>query len=122
MPQITLRLEQDLLDKIELKKGEKDRSAFLRDVIVSYFDSHGNADEMHESQENANTSHLHDEIAFLRKKLDDITALHEKAIASHNQEKNELMRLMSQEQSLHLQTQRLLPENTDRKPWWQFWK
>jgi|NGEPerStandDraft_9_1074522.scaffolds.fasta_scaffold42372_1 hypothetical protein len=129
MPQITLRIEQELYDSIEETKGEKDRSAFLRDVIIAYFASQKNADvpqgKAVDSQENANESQLHYENEYLKKKLDEITALHEKAIALHSQEKQDLMKLISQEQSLHLQTQRqLMPtsEEITNKAWWQFWK
>lgn len=129
MPQITLRIEQELYDSIEEMKGEKDRSTFLRDVIIAYFESHKKAyvtqEKAVDSQENANVSQLHYENEYFKKKLDDITALHEKAIALHSQEKQDLMKLISQEQSLHLQTQRqLMPmqEEINRKSWWQFWK
>ena len=129
MPQITLRIEQELYDSIEEMKGEKDRSAFLREVIIAYFASQKEVDISQEnavdSQENTNVSQLHYENEYLKKKLDDITALHEKAIALHGQEKQELMKLISQEQSLHLQTQRqLMPtlEEINKKAWWQFWK
>ncbi len=129
MPQITLRIEQELYDSIEEKKGDKDRSAFLREVIIAYFASQKNADvpqeKAIESQESAEVSQLHHENEYLKKKLDDITALHEKAIALHSQEKQDLMKLISQEQSLHLQTQRqLLPtqEEAKKKAWWHFWK
>src|SRR5450756_826837 len=129
MPQITLRIEQELYDSIEEMKGEKDRSAFLRDVIIAYFASQKKADVTQEkavdSQENANVSQLHYENEYLKKKLDEITALHEKTIALHSQEKQDLMKLISQEQSLHLQTQRQLmptPEEITKKAWWHFWK
>jgi hypothetical protein len=129
MPQITLRIEQELYDSIEEMKGEKDRSAFLRDVIIAFFASQKMADVTQEkavdSQENANVSQLHYENEYLKKKLDEITALHEKAIALHSQEKQDLMKLISQEQSLHLQTQRQLmptPEEITKKTWWHFWK
>ena len=129
MPQITLRIEQELYDSIEEMKGEKDRSAFLRDVIIAYFASQKKADVTQEkavdSQENANVSQLHYENEYLKKKLDEITALHEKAIALQSQEKQDLMKLISQEQSLHLQTQRqIMPtsEEITKKAWWQFWK
>ena len=122
MPQITLRIEQELYDSIEEMKGEKDRSAFLRDVIIAYCASQKKADV---SQEKANVSQLHYENEYLKKKLDEITALHEKSVALHSQEKQELMKLISQEQSLHLQTQKQLmpaPEEITKKAWWQFWK
>jgi metal-responsive CopG/Arc/MetJ family transcriptional regulator len=129
MPQITLRIEQELYDSIEEMKGEKDRSAFLREVIIAYFASQRNANASQEkaddSQEKAGVSQLHYENEYLKKKLDEITALHEKAVALHSQEKQDLMKLISQEQSLHLQTQRQLmptPQEITNKSWWHFWK
>ncbi|CAG0965218.1 hypothetical protein METP2_01046 [Methanosarcinales archaeon] len=142
MPQITLRIEQELYDSIEEKKGDKDRSTFLRDVIIAYFASQKNEvvsqEKTVDSQESANASQeitnvtqLHYENEYLKKKLEDLTALHENAVALHSQEKQDLsnkldraMQLVSQEQSINMSMQKQLmptPQEITKKSWWQFW-
>ncbi|MFA4871426.1 MAG: hypothetical protein WC623_24720 [Pedobacter sp.] len=142
MPQITLRIEQELYDSIEEKKGDKDRSTFLRDVILAYFASQKNevvsqekTVDSHESanasQEITNVTQLHYENEYLKKKLEDLTALHENAVALHRQEKQDLsnkldraMQLVSQEQSINMSMQKQLmptPQEITKKSWWQFW-
>ena len=135
MPQITLRIEQELYDSIEEKKGDKDRSTFLRDVIIAYFASQKNAvvsqESTLDSQESANVSQLHYENEYLKKKLEDLTALHENAVALHSEEKQDLsnkldraMQLVSQEQSINMTMQKQLmptPQEITKKSWWQFW-
>jgi len=135
MPQITLRIEQELYDSIEEKKGDKDRSTFLRDVIIAYFASKKNTVDSQESanasQENTNVSQMHYENEYLKKKLEDLTALHENAVALHSQEKQDMsnkldraMQLVSQEQSINMSMQKQLmptPQEITKKSWWQFW-
>ena len=135
MPQITLRIEQELYDSIEEKKGDKDRSTFLRDVIIAYFASQNNEVVSQESanaaQEITNVTQLHYENEYLKKKLEDLTALHENAVASHSEEKQDLsnkldraMQLVSQEQSINMSMQKQLmptPQEIIKKSWWKFW-
>jgi metal-responsive CopG/Arc/MetJ family transcriptional regulator len=143
MPQITLRVEQELYDRIEEKKGDKDRSTFLRDVIIAYFESQKNAVVSPENavdsrksanapHENANVSQLHYANAYLKKKLEDLTALHDNEVALHSQEKQDMsnkldraMQLVSQEQSINMTMQKQLmpaPQEIIKKTWWQFWR
>ena len=139
MPQITLRIEQELYDSIEEKKGDKDRSTFLRDVIIAYFASQNKCsretvdsqESANASQEITNVSQLHYENEYLKKKLEDLTALHEKAVALHSEEKQDLsnkldraMQLVSQEQSINMSMQKQLmptPQEIIKKSWWKFW-
>lgn len=135
MPQITLRIEQELYDSIEEKKGDKDRSTFLRDVILAYFASQKNEvvsqEKTVDSQEITNVTQLHYENEYLKKKLEDLTALHENAAALHSQEKQDLsnkldraMQLVSQEQSINMSMQKQLmptPQEIIKKSWWKFW-
>ena len=134
MPQITLRIEQELYDSIEEKRGNKDRSTFLRDVIITYFASHNNAvvspESANASQEITNVTQLHYENEYLKKKLEDLTALHENAVALHREEKQDLgnkldraMQLVSQEQSINMTMQKqLMPATQEiiKKSWWKF--
>jgi len=135
MPQITLRIEQELYDSIEEKRGGKDRSTFLRDVIIAYFASQNNAvvstESANASQEITNVTQLHYENEYLKKKLEDLTALHENAVALHREEKQDLgnkldraMQLVSQEQSINMTMQKQLMPTTQeiiKKSWWKFW-
>ncbi|MFZ3382416.1 MAG: hypothetical protein WA144_00675 [Candidatus Methanoperedens sp.] len=135
MPQITLRIEQELYDSIEEKRGNKDRSTFLRDVIIAYFASQNNAvvspENANASQEITNVTQLHYENEYLKKKLEDLTALHENAVALHREEKQDLgnkldraMQLVSQEQSINMTMQKQLMPTTQeiiKKSWWKFW-
>ncbi|MFZ3382418.1 MAG: hypothetical protein WA144_00685 [Candidatus Methanoperedens sp.] len=71
------------------------------------------------SQENANVSQLHYLNEYLKKKLEDLTALHKNAVALHNEEKQDLsnkldrsMQLVSQEQSINMIMQKQLMPTT----------
>ncbi|VVB50746.1 Uncharacterised protein [uncultured archaeon] len=142
MPQITLRVEQELYDSIEEKKGDRDRSTFLRDVIIAYFASQKNTalsqgdtvdsqESANASQEITNVTQLHYENEYLKKKLEDLAVLHENAVALHSQEKQDMsnkldraMQLVSQEQSINMTMQKQLmpaPQEIIKKSWWKFW-
>ncbi len=106
MPSITFRLDQELYDKIELQRGDTDRSKYLKDIIVLHFDLQGKTNEEQnntdERQSKTNVLHLENEIEYLRS------------------ENTKLLELLNQAQILQLQAQKkLLPES---KAWWQFWK
>ncbi len=66
MPQISLRLDQELYDQIESLRGEKERSAFIKELLVSQLDSHCNANDLHwdtnkawrDTQRDANEVHV----------------------------------------------------------------
>ncbi|MDL5502669.1 MAG: hypothetical protein QSU88_05575, partial [Candidatus Methanoperedens sp.] len=67
-----------------------------------------------------------------KKKLEDLTALHENAAALHSQEKQDMsnkldraMQLVSQEQSINMTMQKQLmpaPQEIIKKTWWRFWR
>jgi len=87
-----------------------------RDLPGNIIDSRRSANA---SRENANVSQLHYENEYLKKKLEDLTALHENAVALHNQEKQYLsnkldraMQLVSQEQSINMTMQKQLMPTT----------
>ncbi len=122
MPQISIRLEQELYDRIESLRGEKERTSFIKELIVSQLDLQSNANDSHRNANgiwDTNVIHLNEEIEYLRKKLDESTVM-------HNQEKLELLRLLNQSQILQMQAQKQLTEAQEIKnktlKWWQFWK
>ena len=95
--------------------------------LENTIDSQESADA---SQENTKVSQLHYENQYLKKKLEDLTALHENAVALHSQEKQDIsnkldraMQLVSQEQSINMSMQKQLmqtPQEITKKSWWQF--
>jgi len=122
VPHISLRIDQELYDKIESIRGHEDRTAYIKKILVTHIEAQntasgtqGNTSGIHGNTEsNTDVAHLENEIEYLKKKLDEA-----------GQEKQDLMKLLNQEQSLHLQTQRqLMPtqEEITTKPWWQFWR
>ncbi len=132
--QISIRLDEDLIQKLDSEKGQKNRASYVRELIENYnkIQKENNESQMKFNElqmkfielqtelaekdkiaaqksesNNSLIQALQDDIKYLRSKLDDLT------------------KLLHQEQSLHLQTQRLLPESAKtelHKAWWQFWK
>ena len=122
VPHISIRIDQELYDKIENIRGNEDRTAYIKKVLVLHieaqntaFGTQGNTSGTQgNTVSNTDVTHLESQIEYLKKKLDEA-----------GQEKQDLMKLLNQEQSLHLQTQRQLmptPEEINKKAWWQFWK
>lgn len=122
VPHISIRIDQELYDKIENIRGDEDRTAYIKRILVLHFEAQNTAfgtqgntsGTQSNTVSNTDIIHLESQIEYLRKKLDEA-----------GQEKQDLMKLLNQEQSLHLQTQRQLiptPEEINRKAWWQFWK
>jgi len=91
-------------------------SASQNDSNTSQNDSSSSNNDSNDSHDNSNVSKIEQkdsnevlrmktEIEFLRSKIDD------------------LLKLLHQEQVLHIQTQRMLTApQPDQKKWWQFWK
>jgi hypothetical protein len=116
----SVRFDEELTNKIDSTRGEKSRTNFIQDILVKYFDEpHFN---QHEPQSDARSEPhvdldeaelvpiLKDEIDYLRK------------------QNSELIRLVNQEQVIHLHSVRQLPEKASEaheqkeKNWWKFWK
>lgn len=122
MPHISIRIDQELYDKIESIRGNEERTAYIKKILVAHLEAQNTASGTQGStsgaqdntESNTDVAHLESEIEYLKKKLDEA-----------GQEKQDLMKLLNQEQSLHLQTQRqLMPtsEEITKKAWWKFWK
>jgi len=121
VPHISLRIDQELYDKIESIRGEEDRTTYIKKVLVTHIEAQnttsgtqGNTSGAQgNTASNTEVAHLENEIDYLKQKLDEA-----------GQEKQDLIKLLNQEQSLHLQTQRqLMPtaEEINKKAWWKFW-
>ena len=87
MKTISIRIDNELFDEIEEKRGDLPKSEFYRSVISEYILNTKN-DHLHSDEY---TQKLTKDNEFLKNKVDD------------------LLKLLNQEQSLHLQTQRQLP-------------
>lgn len=113
MRTFSIRLDEELFEKLESVRGTKTRADYIREVLITHFseprrtskEPQSNFSEpQQEPQQDNLVQALQSEVNYLRSKLDDMT------------------KLLSQEQALHLQTQKLLPESEYAKKWWQFWK
>jgi len=109
----SVRLDEELINKLDSARGEKSRTNFIQDILIKYFNE-PQSDARSEPQVNQDVAELvqvlKDEIDYLRKQNGD------------------LIRLVNQEQVIHLQSIRQLPEKAseaqeqEEKKWWQFWK
>lgn len=108
MKTFSVRIDDELFEKVEAERGEKARTDFLREVIEGYFVTKASPELNQDSPEQVkHIESLLSEINFLREQVKDLD------------------RLLSQEQSLHLQTQKqVMPSQEEiiKKSWWQFWK
>lgn len=113
MGSITIRLSDELETKIEERRGEKSKSDFYRDILIAFVSKPD--DNLLTNVSNLNTENsghiqaLEQQISILKDHNTDLRSSNSK-----------LMTLLNQEQSLHLQTQKLLP--APEKKWWIFWK
>ncbi len=97
--QLNVKIPVELYDKIE--SSDKTQVAIVTEALEKYFGSNQQEDN---SREIAN---LLSQINYLQS------------------ENSKLLYLFSREQALHLQTQKMLPEKSEKegkKQWWQFWK
>ena len=102
MKTITIRVDDSYYDAIENKRGDRSKSDFYREVLRDYLNKKGD-----DTSKSEYTIMLETDNEYLRKKVD------------------ELLKLLNQEQTLHLQTQGRLPgkvEESRGKRWWEFWK
>ena len=104
MRTFSIRLEDEDFQVLEINRGDVSRSDYVREVLIA---------RLHDSQANRQkppktetVTKLETEIRYLREKVDI------------------LLKLLHQEQIMHLQTQRQLPAPVEiqKKKWWQFWK
>jgi 5-bromo-4-chloroindolyl phosphate hydrolysis protein len=97
--QLNIRLPVDLYEK--MSNSEESMVSIIEAALRQYYDTPKQADS------SKDVSYLLTEIDFLRSQI------------------IELEKLLHQEQSLHLQTQKQImlgQEEIIKKNWWQFWK
>ncbi len=118
MKAVTIRLNENVLDIIEERRGVKPRADFIRDVIDSYFLKSESVGIAGESQEILN------EITNLKKDLQHSEIRVSDLLMQIESQKNQIKTLEQQLGFIQLEYQKL----TDRlmlpapKPWWKFWK
>jgi hypothetical protein len=91
--QLNVRIPNDLYDKID--NSGKSKPEIVIEALTLYFDN-----DKSQSDNNLLAIQLEEK---------------DKQIA-------ELHKLLDQSQQLQLHTQKLIPEDVDKKTWWQFWK
>ncbi len=147
--QISIRLDEDLIQKLDSEKGQKNRASYVREIIESHERIQKENNELqtklNESQTKLNESQMKlnelqmelakaDKIANEKSESNDslVQTLQgeieylKKQFDTLNQEKLELLRLLNQSQILQMQAQKQLTEAQEIKnktlKWWQFWK
>jgi len=79
VPHISIRIEQDLYDKIESIRGDEDRTAYIKKILVAHLEAQNTASgtQSNTSGAQGNTESNTDvntpgnEIDYLKKKLDE---------------------------------------------------
>ncbi len=109
MGSITIRIPDELEEKIEAQRGEKSKSDFYRDIIAEHVNKPAYNLTTNESN---STGHIEssEQISMLKDWNTDLRSSN-----------SQLRALLNQEQALHLQTQKLLPAPGQKK-WWKFWE
>lgn len=116
MHTFSIRLDDDNLKKLDSAKGDKPRAEYVREVLIEHL-THLNEPMAHHQEPHENRKEppneliktLQEEVAYLRSKLDDA-----------NKRIDDALKLLHQEQILHLHAQRQL--TAPEKKWWKFWK
>lgn len=132
MKGISLRLDEDLLQKIDDHRGTKSKSDYIRDTFISHFEElefHGNRKKYEKIQNDLSVFQTENE--NLRNEIQQMNSLkyvNEERIKEYKDQvdiyKQQLKTLEQQLGFLQLEYQKL----TDRlmlpapKPWWKFWK
>jgi len=115
MVQITAIIEDDILEKVDIEASNNriSRSKQIATCIRAYFEP---------NIDGAENITLKGKIEYTNKILE----IKEIQIKDFRDQNNELTRMLNQEQVLHLQTQKLLPEKLEiqnrSSSWWEFWK
>jgi hypothetical protein len=114
MPTITIRLDNDLLEKINQSKGDKTVSTYCKNIISDYLN--GNVHEVHNSQQveslGMELQHKTDMLRMCTERVHDL----QNTVGYLQQEFSKLSRMNEQ---LLLSA---APEEKKEKKWWEFWK
>jgi predicted DNA-binding protein len=124
MKTFSIRLDDEIFNKFELARGEKSRNNYIQEIIIKYL----NEPEVNHGEQKVNQNEQKDEPGMNQNEQKDepeVNQLLKDEVEFLRGENIDLRKLLNQEQSLHLQTQRqLMPtqEEITKKAWWKFWK
>lgn len=110
MGSITIRIPDELEEKIDEQRGDKPKSEFYRDIIEDHVSRPAYNLTTPVSNNTGHIEALEQQNSLLKDQIADLRA-----------DKSKLMSLLNQEQALHMQTQKLLPPAPEKK-WWQVWR
>ena len=120
-PLISVRVPEEILEKIENTGISK--ATIVNQALAMYFDINGLQSKT-QNEENGISAENQADIS-LSKQLDEKDGqIREKddQIKRKDEQIMELTKLLDQAQQLQLHTQKLIPEDVAKKPWWFFWK
>ncbi len=132
MRTFSIRLDDELFQKLESSRGENPRADYIREVLISHFQEHKNKANLEEPSANRQEN-LNEPLVNLIKENEAL-----KVELTHKEEINKIMDarvkdlqdqngfLVSEYSKLSRLNEQLLlspaPEEIVKKSWWQFWK
>lgn len=117
MVTVTIRLDSDVFNRIEKRRGNRSKSEYYRDLILKYMDK-----ELEEEQQRVFTQSQIDQIKFLQQTIEDLKFENEQLIEQNKQLLSVLALKMLERQKEN--DQKLLEEKVleEKIEWWQFWR
>jgi predicted DNA-binding protein len=132
MRTFSIRLDDELFQKLESSRGENPRADYIREVLISHFQEHTNKTNLDEPTTNRQEN-LNEPLVNLIKENEAL-----KAELTHKEQINKIMEarvkdlqdhngfLISEYSKLSRLNEQLLlnpaPEEKIERKWWQFWK
>jgi metal-responsive CopG/Arc/MetJ family transcriptional regulator len=132
MRTFSVRLDDELFQKLESSRGENPRADYIREVLISHFQEHKHKANLEEPSANLQEN-LHEPIVNLIKENESL-----KVELTHKEQINKIMEarvkdlqdqngfLVSEYSKLSRLNEQLLlnpaPEEKIEQKWWQFWK
>ena len=108
MKTFSIRLDDEIFNKFELARGEKSRNNYIQEIIVKYL----NEPIVNQDESKVNQNEPKDE-PVMNQDEPEVNQLLKDEVEFLRGENIDLRKLLNQEQSLHLQTQRQLMPTQD---------
>ncbi len=103
MKTFSIRLDDEIFNKFELARGGRSRNSYIQEIIIKYL----NEPVVNQSEPNVNQNEPKDE-PVMNHDEPEVNQLLREEVEFLRSENIDLRRLLNQEQSLHLQTQKQL--------------